>query len=406
MKILFVTGAYPKGYEDILIHLSYGMPLSIQANTFQWGIINGLEENEVDYQIVSYPFLSCFPLHFKKVFSPQADFTISGIVRGSMERFINVSLVADRSVSYNLYRYAKKWIESNAGQDKLVILVYTPLAKFIKPLVELKKTHNNFEICSIVTDLPEDYIHHKQNFSKYQKYKFEREVKLVNSLYSHIDKFILLTKQMEERIPLSIGKNLILEGICTTIPEDTNIKLSKDNDKTLLYTGSLDNHTCVCDLVDAFMMTKNKDYRLIICGSGEGEGYINKMSKLDSRIIFRGFLFRNEVLEMQQQATALINPRKPTIALTKYSFPSKTIEYMVSGTPLIGYKLDGIPQEYYEHFYSMDDVSNEALSQTIESVLNKSQEELNMFAEKARQFILQNKSSKSQVHRLLQFLTR
>ena len=41
----------------------------------------------------------------------------------------------------------------------------------------------------------------------------------------------------------------------------------------------------------------------------------------------------------------------------------------------------------------------------IESVFNKSHDELNMFAEKARQFILQNKSSKSQVSRLLQFLT-
>ena len=63
------------------------------------------------------------------------------------------------------------------------------------------------------------------------------------------------------------------------------------------------------------------------------------------RIEFLGMLPRTDVLELQSKATILVNPRQPVGDFTKYSFPSKTIEYMASGTPLLMYKLPGIPEE-------------------------------------------------------------
>lgn len=65
---------------------------------------------------------------------------------------------------------------------------------------------------------------------------------------------------------------------------------------------------------------------------------------------------------MQQQATLLVNPRKGHEEYTKYSFPSKTMEYMASGTPTIMYKLPGLPIEYEEYLVLLPDNSQETLT--------------------------------------------
>ena len=63
------------------------------------------------------------------------------------------------------------------------------------------------------------------------------------------------------------------------------------------------------------------------------ESLLKKLQK-DKRIIYWGVVEQKHVFEMQQQATLLVNPRKGHEEYTKYSFPSKTMEYMASGTQL------------------------------------------------------------------------
>ena len=44
-----------------------------------------------------------------------------------------------------------------------------------------------------------------------------------------------------------------------------------------------------------------------------------------------------------------MNPRSADAEYTKYSFPSKTIEYLATGVPVVMNRLPGIPEEY-EYF--------------------------------------------------------
>jgi glycosyltransferase involved in cell wall biosynthesis len=80
------------------------------------------------------------------------------------------------------------------------------------------------------------------------------------------------------------------------------------------------------------------------------------------------------------------------------------MEYMSSGTPFVGYKLGGIPEEYYEHYYALTDESEETLINAINVILTKPLSELNAKAEDAYHFISEKKSSQYQVARLLEFL--
>ena len=100
----------------------------------------------------------------------------------------------------------------------------------------------------------------------------------------------------------------------------------------------------------------------------------------------------------------LINTRNPEDEYTKYSFPSKTFEYIVSGTPFLTTRIAGIPEEYYKYLYVINDYSVASVKQKIEEVLAKPQSELDDFGQQARQFVLENKNSEIQAKKIIQYL--
>lgn len=402
MKILFISGLYPL---DCLEQLKKESNNSLQAasNAFQWSIVNGLFENRVDFEVWSFPFLPSYPKKYKRLYTPKGDIRLKEFNLGKMISYCSLAGVKLISIQKRLESSLSSWIKySNLQQERIVILTYSMYSPFISAIRNIKKKYSNVELISIVTDLGEDIAdcYSNENFFKRHYYRFERE-RVARNIES-IDKFVLLTKQMEERLPIAKDKNVVVEGLIEI--GEFNRKQSLENDKILLYTGSFEKYVGIQDLIKAFMLTKNPNYKLFLCGQGFLEGFINDMAQKDTRIKYLGKVDREIALRLQREATALINPRKPNGAITKYSFPSKTMEYMASGTPMIGYKLEGMPEEYYENMYVVVDNSLETLSSVIDNVLSLSQEELNDKAYKAFNFIKNNKNSKNQVKKILDFI--
>ena len=86
---------------------------------------------------------------------------------------------------------------------------------------------------------------------------------------------------------------------------------------------------------------------------------------------------------------------------TKYSFPSKTLEYMSSGTPVLTSKLSGIPSEYYDYLYVIEDRGKESIKKAIEEVFDKSEEELISTGILAKNYVLNFKNCKTQTKKIL-----
>lgn len=102
----------------------------------------------------------------------------------------------------------------------------------------------------------------------------------------------------------------------------------------------------------------------------------------------------------------LINIRDSKEEYTKYSFPSKTIEYMASGTPLLTTELLGIPTEYYDYVYTLDDETEKGLSDKLKEILSISDNDLAIQGKKAMDFILNEKNSKIQGKKIAEFLNK
>lgn len=71
---------------------------------------------------------------------------------------------------------------------------------------------------------------------------------------------------------------------------------------------------------------------------------------------------------------------------------------------MIGYMLEGIPEEYKQYIYSPSGLSLDDLAECIELCLNMDDAEIQQHALMAQSFILREKTSRQQIARLIEFL--
>lgn len=207
------------------------------------------------------------------------------------------------------------------------------------------------KVLGIVTDLPEDVISSKV-FLKLYYY--------VIQLCTH---YVFMTKEMNLKLNIEGKPFKIIEGIADIKRvTEKGVDNKSNSAKVCLYAGDCSKKNGVDKLIDAILLLKHKNVMLHIFGSGDQVSYIEKVAKEEKQIRYHGVRPNSEVLDYQSNSSLLINPRPSEKEFTKYSFPSKNMEYMTSGIPLLTTKLLGMPEEYYEYVYLFDDESVEGMS--------------------------------------------
>jgi glycosyltransferase involved in cell wall biosynthesis len=168
----------------------------------------------------------------------------------------------------------------------------------------------------------------------------------------------------------------------------------------ILYSGALLEKFGLKNLIEAFTLIDG-DYELWVFGSGEMEEAIMRAAKMDQRIKNWGYVSNEEVLRHQINAKILVNPRFTSQDFTQYSFPSKLLEYLSSGTPVLTTRLESIPDDYTDKFYFIDDESVAGMKSAIERCISKPEEELTLFGKNAQDFVFNNKNNFEQIGKLL-----
>lgn len=400
LDVLFLGRLFPREKEqEIKGKMKTGMQDA--ANALQWNIIDGFEENDFGtMKIVNYLPVDAYPNGYTDKFIEgfsfshtdkynEGDINVRCCNLFGIKRFINI---------FYFKKHIKKWAKQKTDKQK-VLFSYTANSMFLSLARLAKKVNPDVQVACLIADIPEYST--VSVLTGFKKLYHDYEVRKTASLYGVVDKFILLTEHMAERLGLK-APFIVMEGIATT----TDIEACEDKDygKYILYTGLLNKKFGLCNLVDAFSKLNDENVKLILCGTGDAEDYIAQKQKDDKRIITLGRVDRVKALQLQKGAAILVNPRQNNEDFTKFSFPSKNLEYLSSGTPTVAYKLDGIPDEYDDYIIYPADDSVEALRDELVRLLDMSEDERRVLGETAKSFVCANKCKKSQAKRIIDFL--
>ncbi len=217
----------------------------------------------------------------------------------------------------------------------------------------------------------------------------------------------MLTEQMNNLINVNQKPYIVIEGMVDIkMNEILNCLENKVNDKVIIYAGGLYERFGVKKLIDAFTKLSHENVQLGLYGSGEMEQQIREYEKLDPRIKYFGVVQNSVVVNEELKATLLVNPRPSNEEFTKYSFPSKNMEYMASGTPLLTTPLLGMPSEYKQYIFLFNDESVDGMNKTLQEILNFSREELHDKGKEAKAFVLCKKNNIIQAKKVHNFIKR
>ena len=395
MHILFIAQYYPdKLLTEFIKQTKVG--LDFAAHNLHKALFQGFLENQRMLDILNAPHLGSFPPYYKTPFISSYESDDRHEISLS---YLNISYVKRWDIRRKLKKRITQWCKEHHG-NKVVFYYNTPGLSLVP---QLKKNFPDLKACLLVTDLPEYMVANHSMLTRVNS--------LVSKLfggekkhYGKADGYILLAPAMRERLPIGNKPWIHIEGIFN--PEGMEAEYPKKTkaQKVILYMGNISHRYGIINLLDAFALIKSPDYRLWIRGDGNTLEEIRRRMANDPRIVYFDKMSKQELVALQRRATILINPVFSGEEFTRYFFPSKTMEYLASGTPTVMAHLACMPKEYDPYIYYFDEESVEGIRDKIVEVCEKSQEELDVFGAKAAKFIMREKTPKPQVARVIDFL--
>ena len=371
MKILFLCGFFEEKAEKEVIE-NAKKTVQFSSNIFQKKLINGFSKYGSDFEVLSAPFIGSYPNESKirnfNGFSLECSY--------DYVPFNNIWGLRNFSRSASLKKRVKKFI--NYKDEKKIIVVYSVHTPFLETAVYAKKKDPRIKIILICPDLPE-YMNLNSYISLVYKLGKKYDIHRFNNLNKYVDSYMLLTEEMKNRLNVGDKPYVVVEGLVDKgdFIEKDKLNSSVSNLQYIVYTGKMNEKFGIKELIDAFMMLENKNYRLILCGSGDCNDYIQKSANIDSRIQILGQIPPKKSRHWQFKADVLVNPRPNGEEFVKYSFPSKNIEYLMTGNPVVAFLLDGMPKEYKNFMFCIDDNNDrtEMIFKALTNALNSSNDE-------------------------------
>lgn len=380
MKIIFIGG------------------IDFNNNDFDQNNFNAAEK--LQYKLI-------LGLKSNKVYFINAPFKKNHINKDDIITKDNLTIYNIKTTNYKIINHYIKFLKikrilkhiSNDNEN-FICLIYSAYFPFMK---NLKFISNKLKIKTVVyiPDLPIFMQMGESNLYK-RITKFISNKIFYNNI-KYIDGFIEISLKMNSLINLYDKPFIVIEGMC----EPTNEAIVEKDTSSLFiftYAGSMQLKYNIELLLEAFTSIKNNSIRLVLCGNGDAINLVNKYIEHDNRIIYKGLLTEIQLKEIYSQTDILVNPRLPENDFSKYSFPSKIIEYMIFGKPIICFKLDGIPDEYDDYLIYPESNDLNGLINSMKNSINLNREELLNIGIRNKTYVGQHKNYIAQTKRIEKFL--
>lgn len=179
------------------------------------------------------------------------------------------------------------------------------------------KEKYNLPLIGIVTDSPSNISNTPRSYTMF-----------LLRQSNNLDGYIALTPGLNDMFNENDKPSMLMEGIV----EDSDIRqIQNKYGQYFFFGGALMERYGVYNLIEAFKELNREDINLVLCGHHGDQKRLKAAMAKHKNIHFLKMIPVREVLQLEANAFANINPRPYSQDLDRFSIPSKTIEYYTSG---------------------------------------------------------------------------
>ena len=353
-------------------------------------LVSGILKNNVKVKALSTP-----PIRPKwgKWVKPQTE--LENEITYHYAPFINIPIIKHICVFLYTFFYILNWGIKHK-KENVVLCDALTLSMSIGALFASKLS--GIKIVGVVTDLLGLIVGGKT-------FKNMIASKIYSRYIALFDSYILLTEQMNEVVNPKKKPYIIMEALCDIdLNHKDQVNIPKDIPRVVMYAGGIYEQYGLKLLAEAFVLADIEDAKLVYYGSGPYVQEYKELCKMHSNLEYAGVAPNQEVVNAELRATLLVNPRFSAEEFTKYSFPSKNMEFMVSGTPVLTTRLPGMPKEYLPYVFIFEKETLDGFADTLKKVMSYSSEKLDTIGANAKRFVLDNKNNIDQGKRIVDFV--
>lgn len=379
MKIIYISSLIPQAKFDEFLKV-YSGGCSIAAQKFHRNLVNGFLGNGHQIKVLSY---------LPNCISYVPTYNEDGI-EYQFCRHTEKPGLKHFQIAKGIFSRIKKLKKQGYNPDVLICDILN-VSVCLGALCAGKWL--KIKTAGIVTDILGISEHEEKGLIQ------RMAAKISNSYITEFDYYIILTQQMNEIVNPHNRPYIVMEGLC----DSQKLYASRGGQlKKIFYAGGRPSKDGIDLLIPAFKRIKNDNLQLNIYGNVPNVA-IGPDSE-DHRIIYHGLADNKTIVAEECSSYLLVNPRPTGEVYTKYSFPSKVMEYMATGVPMVTTRLAGIPEEYYNYVFTFDSCDIDSYYHTLIKILSIPEEEMITKGKKAQDFVLKNKNNLAQTARIVEMI--
>lgn len=380
--------------ENELRSLSGG---SYAGNNMQLSILHSLKKiEETDINAISILSIAAFPKD--KVVINKRKIKIIESIKTVQISFFNFPVFKQLNQALNMYSETRKKLIKG---DFDIVLSYNLYPQVGYSIFKLNKK-NIIPTVSILADLPIDDNESQRNILS--KLIMNRFNSVTKKYIGKCDNYIILNKNVVEEYKLHDKNVIVIDGGIGNNKIPTESISYNNKSKIVLYTGALTEYSGIMNLINAMKYFEDNTIVLKIYGSGPLEEQVKAESTSLVNVEFCGYASNSEIMEEQKNAYILVNPRVTDDPISLVTFPSKIFEYMTSGTVVLSTRLNGFDENYDKLIYFSKSNSPFDLYECMEHIFKSSINELQVVADNAKAYVLNNKTWDKQTKKIYEFI--
>jgi glycosyltransferase involved in cell wall biosynthesis len=385
--------------DDLFRHIvANDVVMPTQTHTFAWALVKSLRAAGCPVRLLSAAPASTFPRN-RQIRFRSGRFEQGG-VPGEMLGFVNLLGLKHLTRFVSAVRTGSRILRQDGAEVLVIHGVHSPFLWF----GALVARRQSARVVPVLTDppgvvLPED--------GRVVRTLRRLDHALVRAALRRCSGVVVLTEPLAADFAPSLPR-LVMEGICDPPAVEASAASvqhrSSAVSRDIVYAGGLTRAYGVDRLVEAFRGMRDPDLRLFLFGRGELEEWCRAQADDDPRIAAPELLDRAALVRRLARATVLVNPRPVDQSFVRYSFPSKIVEYLSTGVPVVTTKLPGIPPDYDPYLRFTESDTTESLRDALLRVLAMSPEERVALGGAGSTFVRSTRGPEAQGRRIRSFL--